>query len=682
MNPPTFWLSAVLAYSLTSSLGAQPLAAWHFNLEQLAADSGYAELASVRTLGSFAAGTGSGKAWSLRGFAPQSTESGERGWTFAANTLGMDSVWLSGLMRGSPTSSRWWSVDVSTDSGATWTSVWQPDTGWGPFDVWVPFTVPLPGAEGLAHVEVRAVSVFSPVPFANFGATYAANQAYQGMRAKPTSATQNYSTSGTWRWDNVVLRGLEGPATQWNGHQWSSGAPQSTTNAELLGSYTGMGFTCANLRVAPQAVLSVLPGGAVDVHGRAVLDGRAVLQADSQQVAQLRLAGAGWGSGILQVSTVWADSGWHQLASPFDPAPTATNGIDPFQQFRWNADSGGYRAQGIAPRGLGSFALGQGGVQLEGVIARQPWKTWLLGYTASPATGSSQFSTAVTDGWNLIGNPFACGLDFSRLSRSNVDASYSIWNPGAFGGLGGYEYYSPSGGSLPPVVPPLSGFWVRAQAPGAHLTTPLQGSLESGSADTAALELRLQDVAHPDWSARLWLYPDAQATESLDLERDGIARSNAAPLAWCIEAVDGDAFAKRWNPEVGVWIRTRVDSARTVVLSSDDAGGSLWLVGHETAFCVGPQGHAVRLEGTQRWRVLRRTAGESEESVPKVYTGPGYLWVPHAEEVWVTNLLGQTLLYAPRAQGQVLPHSLPQGLYVVRTRVGGTWSAHQHLLNP
>lgn len=39
------------------TLRAQPLAAWHFDLERTLADSGYAELEAVRTLGSFAAGT-------------------------------------------------------------------------------------------------------------------------------------------------------------------------------------------------------------------------------------------------------------------------------------------------------------------------------------------------------------------------------------------------------------------------------------------------------------------------------------------------------------------------------------------------------------------------------------------------------------------------------------------------
>ena len=73
-----FLFGAVLAIGTSLAAGAQPLAAWHFNFERTQADSGFAELQVARTLGSYASGTGSGKAWSLRGFAPQGSESGER----------------------------------------------------------------------------------------------------------------------------------------------------------------------------------------------------------------------------------------------------------------------------------------------------------------------------------------------------------------------------------------------------------------------------------------------------------------------------------------------------------------------------------------------------------------------------------------------------------------------------
>jgi hypothetical protein len=50
--------------------------------------------------------------------------------------------------------------------------------------------------------------------------------------------------------------------------------------------------------------------------------------------------------------------------------------------------------------------------------------------------------------------------------------------------------------------------------------------------------------------------------------------------------------------------------------------------------------------------------------------------------VRVANLVGQVLLDAPRAEGQALAHSLPHGLYLVRYRMGGTWSSVKLILQP
>jgi hypothetical protein len=668
------------------TLRAQPLAAWHFNLERTLADSGYAELEAVRTLSSFAAGTGSGKAWSLRAFAPQGTESGQRGWQLSANTLGMDSVWLTGLLRGSPTSSRWWRVEVSVDFGSTWTAVWATDTGWGPFDTWVPFRVPLVGAEGHARVEVRAVSVFAPVAFSNFGGSFGANQAYQGMRVNPASATQNYSTSGTWRWENLGVRGTESPPTVWNGQQWSMGAPDSLRNARVASSYLGAGFTCANLNVAAGAVLEVLPGGALDVRGRAVIDGTVLLDGDSLGTASLRVASAGWGSGHVYGSTFWPNAGWHQLASPLDHGVSGLTGLDSAQLYSWNADSGAYRPPGLGlgARGRGFFGSGSGSVGLHGPVARQPWRGWELGYAPGAAASSGVgFTTAVQDGWNLLGNPFWCGLDFSSLSRQGVDASYSIWNPALFGGLGGYEAYSPSGGSLSSVIPPLHGFWVRAQGSTASLESVNQGTLGSGAPPAPSLRLELRDAADSACTASVWLVPDAHAGLDLDFGHDGLQRPSPAPLRWSIEAANGDAFAKKWNPNLPLTLRSEVTQARTAVARCVGCAEPVYLVGETQVIALGEAGAPLTLDGTQHWQLTRSlgTPTNPHDRAPW-RVGPGFIWAPEADELQIVNLVGQVVAHFPDACDAPRIHNLPHGLYVVRVRQGAQWTQRKTILTP
>ena len=109
------------------SASGQAIAHWAFDASVLECDSGYALVGGLGVSESWVQGLGAGKALSVKGFASKGTESGARGLWMEANTAGMDSVWLSGALRGSSTSSRWWHIQASVDSGSTWFVAWQPD---------------------------------------------------------------------------------------------------------------------------------------------------------------------------------------------------------------------------------------------------------------------------------------------------------------------------------------------------------------------------------------------------------------------------------------------------------------------------------------------------------------------------------------------------------------------------
>ncbi|TVQ81130.1 MAG: T9SS C-terminal target domain-containing protein [Flavobacteriales bacterium] len=74
-----------------------------------------------------------------------------------------------------------------------------------------------------------------------------------------------------------------------------------------------------------------------------------------------------------------------------------------------------------------------------------------------------------TEGWNLIANPFTCALDFSLLTRTNVDNAFYVFNNSKSGGAG-YESYA-SGGISHPEIAPLQSFWVKASAASPSLGT-------------------------------------------------------------------------------------------------------------------------------------------------------------------------------------------------------------------
>lgn len=675
MKTFSFWAIA-LGVLFARSASGQAIAHWAFDASVLECDSGYAVVGPLGVSESWVQGLGAGKALSVKGFAPQGTESGARGLWMEANTLGMDSVWLSGALRGSSTSSRWWQIQASVDSGATWFVAWQPDSGWGPFDVFVPFAAPLVGAAGHSSVWLRLVSVFSPVAFSHFGGSFGPNEAYQGMREQPTTSSQNYSTAGTWRWDNIRLNGQEFQPTEWNGQFWSLGAPMPGVNALITAPYSGPGFACDVLRVARGVELEVIGGGALDVRGRALVDGEVVLRASPSDQAQMRVGASG--SGGVLAERFWPSVGWQQLSSPLAEGVRRLWGADSLALYSWNADSGEYRApgQGIDARGQGFYVQGSGLISVRGGLPRIPWAQWDLGYADVPNPVSTVHSTTVTDGWNLLGNPFACGLDFGQVERLGVDASYSIWDPSLNAGLGGYTYYSPSGGNLGQVIPPMQGFWVRAQGPGAQLVARQRGVLNSPPPNLrVAITLTVPDR---NWAEVVFLDPREDAGAGFDADRDAVARQSPTGIHWAAATETYDAAAKSWNPQTSLTLNSWSDSARFAMVSAVGHTGILWLLGDDGQHVRLDQGFAaVNLDGSQSWTLLAE-ALESVETQPSSWrTGPGWLWVPDAVELEVLNVLGQVVLVPTGSAHDPIPHGLAEGVYVLRVRTARGWESHK-----
>jgi hypothetical protein len=674
----SLWAVALGALFARSASG-QSLAHWAFDASTLTCDSGYAVVSALGVTESWVQGIGNGKALSIKGFAPQGTESGARGLWIDANTAGMDSVWMSGALRGSSTSSRWWRIEASVDSGATWYTAWQPDSGWGPFDQFVPFTAPLAGAAGHSTVWLRLVSVFSPVAFSHFGGSFGPNEAYHGMRDQPTSSSQNYSTAGTWRWDNLRLNGIETPATVWNGTTWSLGAPHAGLNASVAGLYSGQGFACDVLRVAKGVSLEVLPGGSLDVRGRALVGGEVLLRANSAGHAQMRVGSNAEGG--LRSERFWPHSGWQQLSSPLAEGVRGLLGADSSELYSWNADSGEFRLPGLGlhVRAQGHFVQGFGLVSVRGSMPRIPWTKWDLGYADVPNPSSTVHSTAVTDGWNLLGNPFACGLDFAQMERAGVDAAYSIWDASLNGGVGGYAYYSPSGGSLGSVIAPMHGFWVRAQTSGAQLVARQRGVLDAAP-PTPKLTVHLT-IPDRNWTEVVYLDPREDGVSEFDAERDAPARQSPTGIRWVVSTTTFDAAAKSWNPTTGLTLHSWSDSLRFAEISGSGFTEATWLLGangQQVRLDQGPS--TVQLDGTQSWTLMASGLSAPESNPALWRTGPGWLWVPDADQLEVLNVLGQVVLTPTGAAHDPIPHGLAEGVYVLRVRTPQGWESHKILL--
>lgn len=211
----------VLCGIVASAASADVITQWTFEGDTTVASTGSGTASLVGgTTATFATGNGAGRGWNTTTYANQSTGSGTRGVSFLAGTSGFTNISLTFDHRASGTASRWAQVDYTLDGGLNWTTgFWNNAGGLSPHDTFYSFNVDfssVTAAENNTGFGVRIMSIFSPLAFdqnstlAEFGANSAYMRANSGAVYSPntSSATGDYGTSGTWRFDNVTINGI------------------------------------------------------------------------------------------------------------------------------------------------------------------------------------------------------------------------------------------------------------------------------------------------------------------------------------------------------------------------------------------------------------------------------------------------------------------------------------------
>jgi hypothetical protein len=221
------WLLGVgLLLANLANAQAEIITQWNFEGDVTTPSTGTGTASLVGgTTAAFATGNGGGRGWNTTTYAAQSTGSGTRGVQFSASTVGFENITVNFDHRASGTASRWAQLDYTLDGGTNWTNgFWNNGGGLSPHDTFYSFNVDLSSvtaANNNANFGVRIVSIFSPQAFDqnNVLGEFAANTAY--MRANvgavfspnTSSATGDYGTSGTWRFDNVTITAVPEPSS-------------------------------------------------------------------------------------------------------------------------------------------------------------------------------------------------------------------------------------------------------------------------------------------------------------------------------------------------------------------------------------------------------------------------------------------------------------------------------------
>ena len=280
-----------------------------------------------------------------------------------------------------------------------------------------------------------------------------------------------------------------------------------------------------------------------------------MLNSSSSGYAQLKVRGTMNNMGTITQNQYVSTLGHHAISSPMTAGFTTTSGTAS-TLYGYNASTGAWdMSPTVSSVGAGFFAPVQasGGFQsttgsFSVTGTPNTSHTHSLGYAANTASGGSG------SGWNLIGNPYTCGLDWTSVTKTKVNNAYYVWDASN----GTYQYYSGSALSgtylaassiLSGVIPPMQAFWVQATASGGSIVSTMASDGTVSSSPTFYktspdnLILYAEDLNDPSLSDAMWITHAAGYTNDFEGDLDAWKRSNYGGQANIYSYHDGEKMA-------------------------------------------------------------------------------------------------------------------------------------------
>lgn len=307
-----------------------------------------------------------------------------------------------------------------------------------------------------------------------------------------------------------------------------------------------------DLTIASGASVMVESGAFIYSEGNLTNAGTLTLSSDADGYSQLKVDGTVTNTGTISQSQYLVNEGYTSMSSPMSEDFTTTNG-DNAKMFYYDGSAFAWRTTNEAGRGyfatIGSsgFSTSAGNFSVTGTPNTSLSHT--LSYVANTATGGSG------TGWNLVGNPYTCALDWTAMTKSNVNDAYYVWDPDTEL----YKYYASGAQSgtylsasntLNGIIPPMQAFWVQTTSSSATLSSTMadDGTLDNSStyiSKTVPDNLIVGVVALNDSAQNdaLWLIDNNQAKTGFDGEYDAWKMENGADQPNISSVFNGEELA-------------------------------------------------------------------------------------------------------------------------------------------
>ena len=317
-------------------------------------------------------------------------------------------------------------------------------------------------------------------------------------------------------------------------------------------SLTPLTVLAQDLTIALGATVTIESGSYIASGGNLSNSGTLTLGADANGYSQIKVDGTVTNTGTITQSQYLTNDGYASISSPMTTDFATTSG-DNTKMFYYDGSAFAWRTSDQAGRGyfasIGTsvFATSAGTFSATGTPNTS--MTHSLSYTVNAAANGSG------TGWNLVGNPYTCGLDWTAMTKTNVNDAFYVWDPST----SLYKYYSSgaisgtylsSSNTLTAIIPPMQAVWVQSTANSATLVSTMadDGTLLNAPtyiSKTVPDNLIVGIVAEKDSSINdaFWLINSADTKNGFDGQFDAWKMENGSGKPNISSTFDGQEFA-------------------------------------------------------------------------------------------------------------------------------------------